>query len=93
MRHSATACDVYQMTEKAYLYRWELSNGVNWNSSVGMKKNALRDPSSGRCSDHTEHKGNERKGYRSKTLDATLGQAMDPKSSEWVSSQREQEAK
>lgn len=38
MRHSATACDVYQMTEKAYLYRWELSNGVNWNSSVGMKK-------------------------------------------------------
>ena len=38
MRHSAVACDVYQMTEKAYLYRWELSNSVNWNSAVRIKK-------------------------------------------------------
>ena len=80
MRHSAVACDVYQMTEKAYLYRWELLNSVNWNSAVRIIKNPLLDPRSGRCGDHTEHKGNGRKRHRRKTLDATLGQAMNTKS-------------
>jgi hypothetical protein len=45
-----------------------------------------------RYGDHTEHKGDDRKGDRKETLDETLCQAMNPgESREWVSSQREQE--
>ncbi len=54
------------------------------------KKSALECPSSDHYGDQTEYEGNDRKGDRRETLDATLSQAVNTESWEWVSGQPEQ---
>jgi len=79
MRHSAVACEVYQTTDVAYRNDSELSNNVNCDTVVQNRESALRGPSSGHDGDHTEYKGDNRKGDRHETLGAALCQAINTK--------------
>ena len=76
MRHSATVCETYQTTDVAYLNGWELWKCQSGVERAAIKKDTLLCPTSGHYGDHTEHKGNDRKEHRCKTLDKTLCQAV-----------------
>ena len=90
MRHPAVDCDAYQTTDVACSSDTDLWIMSRESVVQHGKKSALECPSSDHYGDQTEYEGNDRKGDRRETLDATLSQAVNTESWEWVSGQPEQ---